>query len=107
MNFVVRHTDFFCAEIVFIRILIDVTEIISLNTRIYLSQNIGCSLGPSINNVGNWEGRGVKNWSKLPTSTTKNCRYGEGGGQKSGKITDIVYEWSLLCETSSTFAESS
>ena len=86
MNFVVRHTDFFCAEIVFIRMLIDVTEIIDLNTRIYLSQNIGCSLGQSINNVGNWEGRGVKNWSKLPTSTTKKTvRMERGGGSKIRK----------------------
>ena len=27
--------------------------------------------GPSINDVGNWEGGGVKNWSKLPTDSTK------------------------------------
>jgi hypothetical protein len=25
----------------------------------------------SINDVGNWEGGGVKNWSKLPTDSTK------------------------------------
>ena len=28
-------------------------------------------LGPSINDVGNLEGGGVKNWSKLPTDCTK------------------------------------
>ena len=28
-------------------------------------------VGPSINDVGNWEGKGVKNWSKLPTDSTK------------------------------------
>jgi hypothetical protein len=97
VNFVVRHTNFFCAGIVLVLNLINVTKIISLNTRIHLSQNIGCPLGPSIFDVGNWEGRGVKNWSKLPTSTAKkNCRYGEGGGgggcQISGKIADIVYK---------------
>ena len=36
--------------------------------------------GPSISNVGNWEGGGVKNWSKLPTvSTKKTADMGEGG----------------------------
>ena len=25
--------------------------------------------GPFINDVGNWEGGGVKNWSKLPTDS--------------------------------------
>ena len=30
--------------------------------------------GPSINNVGNWEG-GVKKWSKLPTDSTVNSRF--------------------------------
>ena len=40
-----------------------------------------------------WEG--VKNWSKLSTDSTKNCRHEEGGCQKSGKIADIVYGWSL------------
>ena len=35
--------------------------------------------GPSINNVGNWEGGGVKHWSKLPTdSTKKTVIMGEG-----------------------------
>ena len=28
-------------------------------------------VGPSINDVGNWEGEGVKNGSKLPTDSTK------------------------------------
>ena len=27
--------------------------------------------GPSINDVGNWEGGGVENWSKLTTDSTK------------------------------------
>ena len=27
--------------------------------------------GSSIIDVGNWEGEGVKNWSKLPTDSTK------------------------------------
>ena len=29
------------------------------------------AMGRSINNVGNWEGGGVTNWSKLPTDSTK------------------------------------
>ena len=29
------------------------------------------SKGPSINDVSNWEGGEVKNWSKLPTDSTK------------------------------------
>ena len=37
------------------------------------------SLGPSINDVDNWEGGGFKNWSKLPTdSTKKTADMGEG-----------------------------
>ena len=28
-------------------------------------------MGPSINDIGNWEGGGVKNWPKLPTDSTK------------------------------------
>ena len=36
----------------------------------------------SINEVGNWEGGGVKNWSKLPTDSTM----WEGGVKKSEKL---------------------
>ena len=36
--------------------------------------------GPSINDIGNWEGEGVKNWSKLPTDNNKKLpQHGEGG----------------------------
>ena len=35
---------------------------------------------------GNWEGVGVKNWSKLPTDSTKKLPT-----RKSVKITDVVY----------------
>ena len=42
--------------------------------------------GPSINDVGNWKGEGVKNWSKLPMDSTKNLlTWGREGGKKSGK----------------------
>ena len=37
------------------------------------------------------KGGGVKNWAKLPTDSTKNCRHGGGGRQKSGKNADVVY----------------
>ena len=55
--------------------------------------------GPSINEVGDREGGGVKNWSKLPTDSTKKLptwRRGslKRGCQKSGKNTDVVYGWS-------------
>jgi hypothetical protein len=40
--------------------------------------------GPSINDVGNWEGEGVKNWSKLPTDSTKKLpTWGREGGVKN------------------------
>ena len=43
--------------------------------------------GPSINDVGNWEGEGVKNRSKLPTdSTKKTSDMGEGGVKNSEKF---------------------
>ena len=43
--------------------------------------------GPSINDVGNWEGGGVKNWSKLPTdSTKKTADMGEGGVKNQEKM---------------------
>ena len=52
--------------------------------------------GPSINDVGNWEGEGVKNWSKLPTnSTNKKLPTWEAWCQKFKKIADVVYGWSL------------
>ena len=43
---------------------------------------------PSINDVGNWEGRGrVKNWSKLlMDSTIKTADIGEGGVKKPEKL---------------------
>ena len=35
--------------------------------------------GPSINDIGNWEGEGVKNWSKLSTDSKKKLAdMGEG-----------------------------
>ena len=62
----------------------------------FTDSKVGFFKGPSINNVGNWEGEGVKNWSKLPTdSAKKTVDMGEGGCQKSGKIADVVYGWSL------------
>ena len=55
------------------------------------------TMGPSINDVGNWEGEGVKNRSKLPTdSTKKNSQYVGGWCQKFRKISDVVYGWSQL-----------
>ena len=50
---------------------------------------------PSINNVGNCEVRRVKNWSKLVTDSTKKMPTWGRGCQKSGKIADVVYGWSL------------
>ena len=45
------------------------------------------SRGPSINDVGNWEGGWVKNRSKLPTdSTKKTSDMGEGGVKNSEKF---------------------
>ena len=52
-------------------------------------------MGPFINDVDNWEGGGVKNWSKLPMDSTKNCQHGGWGCQKSVKIADIGNGWSL------------
>ena len=48
------------------------------------------SWGPSINDVGNLEG-GAKISQNCRRIVLKNCRYGEGGCQKSGKIADVVY----------------
>ena len=46
-----------------------------------------------MNDVGNW----VKNWSKLPTDSTKKLPTWGRGCQKSGKIADIVYGRPLMC----------
>ena len=40
-------------------------------------------------------GRGAKISQNCRRIVLKNCRYGRGGCQKSGKVVDIVYEWSL------------
>ena len=41
----------------------------------------------SINNVGNWEGGGVKNWSKLlKDSTKKTTEMREGGVENPEKL---------------------
>ena len=38
---------------------------------------------------------GVKNWSKFLTDRIlKNCRHGGGECKKSGKMANVVYEWS-------------
>ena len=48
-------------------------------------------LGPSINDVGNWEGRGFKNRSRLPADGTKNADMGEGVVINPGKFAgDLV-----------------
>ena len=52
--------------------------------------------GPSINNVGNREGGGVKNYSKLPTDSSKKLPTWGRVVSKSGKIADVVYGWSLM-----------
>ena len=52
-------------------------------------------MGPSINDVGNWDGGGVKNWSKLSADSIKKLPTWGRGCQKSGKIADVVYGWSL------------
>ena len=39
--------------------------------------------GPSINDVGNWERGGVKNWLKLPTDSTKKTANMEEGSVKN------------------------
>ena len=43
-------------------------------------------------------GEGVKNWSKLPTLgyVLRKLPTWRSGGQKSGKIADVVYGWSLI-----------
>ena len=57
-------------------------------------QNFIASWRPSINDVGNWKGGGVKNWSKLPMDSIKKTADRGRGFQKSGKIADVVYGWS-------------
>ena len=55
--------------------------------------------GPSISDVGNRKGEGVKNGSKVLTDSTKKlpiCVYGGGGCQKFRNIADVVYGWSLF-----------
>ena len=48
--------------------------------------------GPSINDVGNWEGEGVKNWSKLPTDSTKKLMtWGRGRGMSKIKKICVVF----------------
>ena len=44
------------------------------------------AMGPSINDVGNWEGAGVKNWPKLPTDSTKKLPTWGKGVSKIQKI---------------------
>ena len=51
--------------------------------------------GPSINDVGNWEGEGSKIGQNCRRIVLKNCRHGGGGCQKSGKMADVVYGWPL------------
>ena len=52
--------------------------------------------GPSIINVGNWEGsRGQKLVKIAMNGTKKNCRYGRGGCKKFRNIADVIYGWSL------------
>ena len=44
-------------------------------------------MGPSINEVGNLEVEGFKNWSKLPMDSTKNTAdMGEGGVENPEKL---------------------
>ena len=43
-------------------------------------------MGPFINDVGNWEGRGVKNWSNIFMASTKKLHMGEGGVKNSEKL---------------------
>ena len=54
---------------------------------------------PSINDVGNWEGRGVKKWSKLPTDSTKKLPTwpGEGGVKNPEKLPTSFMDGPLVC----------
>ena len=57
----------------------------------------GIPLGPSINDVGNWEGGGVKNCSKLPTDSTKKLpTWGEGGVKNPEKMLSLFMDGPLL-----------
>ena len=40
-------------------------------------------------------GRGVKNWTKLPTDSTKKMLIWDSGFQKFGKFADFTYGWLL------------
>ena len=53
-----------------------------------------CSLGPSINDVGNREGSKIGQ-NYLLIVLKKTFRYEGGGFQKFRKISDVVYGWSL------------
>ena len=53
--------------------------------------------GPSINDVGNWEGEGVKNWSKFPTYSTKILPIlWEGGVKISEKLLTLLMDGTLV-----------
>ena len=50
--------------------------------------------GPSINDVGNWKGGGVKNSQNCRRIVLKFCRHGGGRGVKNlEKNADVVYGW--------------
>ena len=51
-----------------------------------------CHLGPSITDVGKWEEGGVKNWSKLPTDSAKNCQNGRGGVRSLENLTTLFMD---------------
>ena len=51
--------------------------------------------GPSINDVSNWEVEGSKTGQNCRRIVLKNYRHWGGVCQKSGKIADVVYGWSL------------
>ena len=60
--------------------------------------------GPSINDVGNWEGGGVKNWSKLPTDSTKKLPTWRRGVSKIRKncrrhLWMVPYAFLNLCKS--------
>ena len=49
--------------------------------------------GPSINDIGNWEGEGVKNWSKLLRDSTKKTEdVGEGGVKNPEKMLTLFMD---------------
>ena len=51
--------------------------------------------GPSISDVGNRKGEGVKNGSKVPTDSTKKLPIWGRGVSKFRKIANVVYGRSL------------